>query len=115
MSKSPNRPIDLDALRTVLSDTNEGVAIQIKAVPGSSRTRLAGLLGDRLKVSVSAPPEGGRANRAVCELFANLLHVSRRSVIVQIGQNQPFKTIEVLGVSLCNLTERLRTLLNEGH
>lgn len=106
-----------DLLTTVLSVTGEGVVIRVKVVPGSSRTKLSGILGDRLKVCVSAPPEAGKANRAVCDLFADLLNVPHRDVIIYTGVAQPLKAVHVFGVNLCQITERLGQLLDldTGH
>lgn len=73
-----------------------GCEIRLKVVPGASRSGVAGALGDRLKVRVSAPPEGGKANRAVEELFTGL---SGCPCTVQAGHGTPLKTILVRG---CN-------------
>jgi uncharacterized protein (TIGR00251 family) len=74
------------------------VAIRVKAVPGASRSRIVGMLGDRLKVAVAAPPEGGKANEALCALLADALGVPRRSVSVTAGHAQPQKTVTVGGL-----------------
>lgn len=47
-----------------------GIELRLKVVPGASRERIAGPLGDRLKLRVAAPAEGGKANRAAVELLA---------------------------------------------
>ena len=44
--------------------------IEVKVVPGASRDRVVGRYGDGIKVQVSAPPEGGRANKAVVDVIA---------------------------------------------
>ena len=98
-------------LSQVLATTGDGVLLRIKVVPGASRTGLAGLLGGRLKVRVAAPPEGGRANAAVCELIADLFGIPRQNVVVQAGHMQPQKSVALIGVSLCTVTERLRARL----
>lgn len=77
-----------------------GVAIRVKVVPGASRSRVAGVLGDRLKVQVAAPPEGGKANKAVCALLAGVLGVGVKAVEVVQGQTQPRKTVAVRGVTV---------------
>ncbi len=74
------------------------VRILVKAVPGAKRDEVAGRLGDRLKVRVSAPPEGGKANRAICDVIAAALGVKPRDVRVVSGLSRAEKTIEVEGV-----------------
>jgi len=73
--------------------------IFLKVVPGSRRDQIVGALGDRLKVKVSAPPEDGRANEAVCRLLAGALGVSARDLEVVSGHGHAEKTVRVLGVS----------------
>lgn len=99
-------------LSNILSSTPDGVAIRIKVVPGASRSKVVGVLGDRLKVAIAAPPEGGKANKAVCELLAELLNVAKRDVVIVSGKTQPTKTVEVLGVSLCAVTDAMRQWAN---
>jgi len=96
-----------DANYEILAKTADGVSLRLKVVPNASRTRIAGVLGDRMKVSVAALPEAGKANQMVCELIAKVLRVPRRDVSVTQGQTQPQKTVEVLGLSLCQATEAL--------
>jgi uncharacterized protein (TIGR00251 family) len=74
------------------------VRLLVKAVPGARRDEIVGMLGERLKVRVSAPPEGGRANRAICELLAAALGVKGRDVVVVAGRTRAEKTVEISGV-----------------
>jgi uncharacterized protein (TIGR00251 family) len=87
-----------------------GVRLGVKAVPGAKRDEIVGRLGDRLKVRVSAPPEGGRANEAICELIASALGVKARSVRVVAGQSRAEKVLEIEGVR----EEDVRRLLDAG-
>ena len=80
--------------------------LRVKVVPGSSREAIAGRLGDRLKVRVSAPPEAGAANEAVCRLIAGALGVRARDVRITSGQTRPEKTLEIDGVEQ-GLVDRL--------
>jgi uncharacterized protein (TIGR00251 family) len=71
-----------------------GVELRLKAVPGASRSQVAGVLGDRLKVRIAAPPEGGKANRAIEDLLSGL---TGRPVAITGGHGQPAKTALVQG------------------
>ncbi|MCG8409173.1 MAG: DUF167 domain-containing protein [Phycisphaerales bacterium] len=82
-----------------LKSVDNGVEIHVKVIPGASRDRIAGLLGDALKVHVAAPPEKGKANRAVEALLAKAMGVPERDVIVTSGQTSPHKVVMVTGVT----------------
>ncbi len=97
----------------MLSATPGGVAVRVKVVPGASRTRVAGILGDRLKLTVAAPPSGGRANEAACRVLSELFGVSQRHVQIVAGHGQPQKTVEIAGVALCRAVELLAKALAE--
>jgi uncharacterized protein (TIGR00251 family) len=76
--------------------------LRIKAVPGASRDSVSGLLGDRLKVRVSAAPEGGRANIAIVKLLFKALGVQLVS-----GHTNPEKVFMISAQSVVQLSEAL--------
>lgn len=69
----------------------DGLELRIKVVPGASQTGIAGILGNRLKVRVAAPPENGKANAAVVKLLSEVLDGQQGAVIH--GQTAPEKTV----------------------
>jgi len=87
--------------------TDDGVLLSVKVVPGGSRDAIVGPLGDALKIKVSAPPEGGKANRAVCRLLAEALHIPIADVDVRSGHGQPHKRISVRNIDGESVRRRL--------
>ena len=77
--------------------TADGLEIAVKVVPGASRPGIAGALGERLKVRVAEPAEGGRANAAVERLIAGWLGVRQARVVA--GHSRPEKTVAVTGLT----------------
>jgi len=91
-----------------------GVEFPVKVVPGSSRDRVAGLLGDALKVAVSAPPEKGRANRAVAGVLAHCLAVKPAAVQIVSGRNRAHKMVRVTGLTAAQVSAAIRAALGSG-
>ena len=85
----------------------DGVLLAVKVVPGASRDRVAGPLGERLKVQVRQAPEKGKANKALCRLLAKVLDVSRADVEVVRGQTRPEKGVLVRGLAPGDAARRL--------
>ncbi len=83
-----------------LKPANDGVEIRVKVVPGASRDRIAGMLGDALKVQVAAPPEKGKANKSVCALLAEAVGAARRDLEVVSGHASARKVVRVRGVTV---------------
>ena len=81
--------------------------VNVKVVPGASRDRVVGRYGDGIKVQVSAPPEGGKANGAVVELIAGALGVKAGQVRIVRGHTQARKVVEVEGMDAADVLGRL--------
>ncbi len=79
----------------------------IKVVPAASRDQITGALGNRLKVRVTAPPESGKANKAVCALLEKALGVRRGEVSIEHGRSNPDKTVRVHGVGVHELRQSI--------
>jgi hypothetical protein len=87
-----------------LSVTSTGVAIAVWVVPGSSRTVIQDLHGDRLKIRVAAPAEGGRANQEVAELLSAVVGAK---VSLKTGIRGRAKVFEVTGADLDGVRRKL--------
>jgi uncharacterized protein (TIGR00251 family) len=84
-----------------------GVIFTAKIVPGSSRTTIAGVLDDMVKIRVAAPPEKGKANQCLVAYLAGALGVKKNQVDILAGQTNPVKQVRVTGISARMLVERL--------
>jgi uncharacterized protein (TIGR00251 family) len=81
--------------------------LNVKVVPGSSRDRVAGRYDDGIKVQVSAPPEDGKANKAVVEVIAAALGLKSQQVQIVQGHTRARKTVEISGLELADVLARL--------
>jgi uncharacterized protein (TIGR00251 family) len=82
----------------------DGVAVRVHVVPGASASEVKGRYGDAIKIRVSAPPEGGRANRAVVDLLERT--VGGTAEIVK-GRTSSAKTVLIRGVDSGAVVEAL--------
>ncbi len=85
----------MSLMAEVFTANGPDTLIRLKAVPGSSCDAIAGLLGDRLKIRVIAPPEGGKANKAICRLLSKTLGCP---VSIDAGCGSPLKTARAEGL-----------------
>lgn len=86
-----------------------GAALTVWVVPGARRTEIVGFYGDALRVRVAAPPEKGRANRAVVELLQDRLNANLRLIS---GAGSRRKRLLVLGVAPEELSTRVAAIAN---
>ena len=79
--------------------------------PSAPRTALRGVYGDRLKISVSAPPEDNRANRQLTTVLAEWLGLRRDDVRIESGHTSRDKVVAFTGIDEQELRDRLTGLL----
>ncbi len=95
--------------------STQGISVALRVTPRGGRDDIDGLetlANGRtvVKVRVRAIAEGGEANRAVTELLAKALGVSKRDVRVLSGTTSRLKQIAVDG-DAAKLGEALRKLI----
>ncbi|MCJ7543038.1 MAG: DUF167 family protein [Phycisphaerae bacterium] len=93
-----------------IRDTPGGAIVAVKAVAGSSRDRVVGVLGDCLKIATSAPPQRGQANAAIAHTLAAALGVDPRTVTLAAGPARPRKEFLVTGLTADQVRARLAEL-----
>lgn len=85
----------------------------MRVVPRASRQRIAGVLGDRIKVQIHAPPVGGEANRALGALLAEVAGLAVSSVRVVAGAKDRSKTVLLECAEPEAVLMRLKAVLGE--
>jgi len=86
-----------------------GVTFSVKVRPRAKREAISGIVGDALKVDLTAPPVEGKANEALTRFFAELLKVPRSSVTIASGKANRLKVIHVTGITAEDLRRHLAT------
>jgi len=92
-----------------VSESGEGIVFQVRVVPRSSRSEVAGIQGDSLKVRLKAPPVEGRANEECIRFLAGLLGVKKDRVRIVSGLKSKTKTIAVSGLQKKDLETVITT------
>jgi len=81
--------------------STNGVSVAVKVQPKSRRPGLHGpapdVGGERLRIGVAEPAEGGRANRAACAALARALGIPASAVAIVAGAASREKVLLVSG------------------
>ena len=69
------------------------IRIEVKALPGASKTEFAGIKDGRLRVRLAAAPENGRANAELTGFIAKATGCPKKDVMLLRGEKSRMKTI----------------------
>ena len=89
------------------AETPEGVILNVRAQPRSSRAGIDGLLGDAVKVRIRCAPVDGKANKELVETLADAFGLAKSAVAFKSGETSKTKRILLRGVS----AERVRAVV----
>ena len=93
---------------TYCTETPEGVILNVRAQPRSSRSGLDGLLGDAVKVRIRCAPVDGKANKELVETLADAFDLPKSSVVFKSGETSKTKRILLRGMT----GERVRAVVD---
>jgi len=85
-----------------LSELPGGIRVAVRLTPRASRDAVHGLAREAdgsgaLRVSVTAPPEDGKANAALIKLLAKSWRIPKSSISIASGATSQRKTVLVAG------------------
>ena len=98
---------------TYLREQADGssVCLSVHVQPKASRTRIAGLHGDAVKLCITSPPVDGKANAAVIAFFAKLFKIPKAAVTLASGEASRDKRLVLAGISAAQAETVLHPLL----
>lgn len=99
---------------TYLREQADGasVSLSVHVQPKASRTRIAGLHGDAVKLCITSPPVDGKANAAVIQFFAKLFKIPKAAVTLASGEASRDKRLVLAGISAAQAETVLQPLLS---
>ncbi len=83
------------------------VSFSIKVQPRARKNAITGVVGDSLKISLTAPPVDGKANQAVIDFLSDMLRVPRASITIASGETSRVKVIRIAGLDRAKVEELL--------
>jgi len=89
------------------STAKDSIRIDVKVVPGSSKSEITGIRDDHLCIRIAAAPEDGKANACLYDFLAKTLGCPKRDIAIIKGEKSRIKTIEVPA----SCEEKLRRLV----
>jgi uncharacterized protein (TIGR00251 family) len=95
-----------------ITEHAEGCVLPVRAQPGARKAGVLGEQGGAIKLAVTAPPEDGRANRALTEALRDLLSLKRSQVELLSGQTSRDKKFLIRGLTRVEMEARLAQLLD---
>lgn len=87
------------ALPNFLHAQTDGVLLAVKLQPRASKNEIGAVLGDELRIKVTAPPVDAAANEALLRLLADVLDCPRGKVELVRGHTSRHKTIKLHGLT----------------
>jgi uncharacterized protein (TIGR00251 family) len=76
----------------------DNLILKIKVEPRSSRSGIAGMYGDALKVKLTSAPVEGKANKELVNLLAKELGIRKRDVEIVSGETSKNKVVKIAGL-----------------
>jgi uncharacterized protein (TIGR00251 family) len=97
----------------IITDHAEGLVLLVRAQPGARKNGVIGEQAGALKMAVTAPPEDGRANKALTEILRESLELKRSQVELCGGLTSRDKRFLIRGLTRAELEARVNRLLAE--
>ena len=77
----------------------DSIILHVAVQPKASEDRVVGFHGETLKVKVTAPPIGGKANQRLIKVLAELLNIEQSRIEIVQGHTSRRKVLRIWNIS----------------
>ena len=99
-------------MNTFIIEKGSSTLIKCRVQPSASKTSIAGIYDEQLKIALAAPPVDGKANKALRDFIAKKLKLPKSAVCVVKGEKSRSKTVACTGITKVEV-EKILELKNE--
>ena len=91
--------------------TGNDIVIKVKIVPGSSKNKIDGVCNNALKISITAPPVEGKANKKCIAYLAKYFDIAKSKIEIISGQTSKNKLIKIYDISQKDFLDKLEKIV----
>ncbi|MHB9295401.1 hypothetical protein PilKf_01144 [Pillotina sp. SPG140] len=75
--------------------TNDALLLDIKLIPNAACVQFVAIQQCRLKITVTAPPEHGKANSALITVLSKACGCPKKDILIRSGATTRLKTLSI--------------------
>ena len=94
----------------VVQSCEEGVLLNCRVVPSSSRNAVAQVTDSTVRIKVMSPPLEGKANKALTAFLGKIFKISKSRVKIISGESARQKKLLLTGLTKEEVLKTLREL-----
>jgi len=90
--------------------TGNDIVIKVKIVPGSPKNKIVGVYNNALKISITAPPVEGKANKKCIAYLAKYFDVAKSKIKIISGQTSKNKIIKIYDINQSKFLDKIEKI-----
>ena len=75
--------------------TGDSLFLNVKVIPGASKSAVVEVKDDTLKIRIAAVPEDGKANEELRSFLGKALKLPKKDIVIVSGEKSRFKTLRL--------------------
>ena len=91
--------------------TGNDILIKVKIVPGSPKNKIVGIYNNALKISITAPPVEGKANKKCIAYLAKYFDIAKSKIEIISGQTSKNKLIKIYNISQKDFLDKIEKIV----
>lgn len=90
-----------------ITGSGQDTVLAVRVVPNASRSEVAQVGPDAIRIRLQAPPVEGKANKALIAFLADTLGLRPRQISIAAGEHARTKRVVIAGMPPSAVAERL--------